>query len=321
MHGQGAQGPHSRTITASSPPFAASRPGWTDVDCAEEEALEKLDSWLSAHGWRDVQAHLLDAGYTCYEKYSEIEPQMMALDEPAGLYLHQGRTLQLVGADRYNPTLLIDIENRRVMWDFQTETQFANPWARQHFVCKVEGRSSMILLKRTGKVVARHDSGTEVSLVSPDPARAFSASPGIDMEGTSSESENGEVPVSAHRPNPASSAHNSALPVPIVAPRVSHAGIAPSNRAVPARPEWKPNIVARDKTLPVLEKLVDWASANGWHDLQRRLLDAGKTDYSQYALHEKVHPHQGLRFDRLVAYLRSPETLTHSDGGEYLCRR
>lgn len=51
---------------------------------------------------------------------------------------------------RYNPTLLIDIENRQILWDFQTETDFANPWARQHFVCKIEGRSSMILLKRNG---------------------------------------------------------------------------------------------------------------------------------------------------------------------------
>jgi len=52
--------------------------------------------------------------------------------------------------NRYNPTLLIDIENRQVLWDFQTETEFAHPWARQHFVCKREGRSIMILLKRTG---------------------------------------------------------------------------------------------------------------------------------------------------------------------------
>jgi len=52
--------------------------------------------------------------------------------------------------NRYNPTLLIDIENRQVLWDFQTETEFAHPWARQHFVCKREGRSILILLKRTG---------------------------------------------------------------------------------------------------------------------------------------------------------------------------
>jgi hypothetical protein len=51
---------------------------------------------------------------------------------------------------RCNPTLLIDIEKRQVLWDFQTETNFANPWARQHFVCKIEGRSIMILLKRNG---------------------------------------------------------------------------------------------------------------------------------------------------------------------------
>jgi len=51
---------------------------------------------------------------------------------------------------RFNPTLLIDIEKRQVLWDFQTETNFANPWARQHFVCKIEGRSIMILLKRNG---------------------------------------------------------------------------------------------------------------------------------------------------------------------------
>lgn len=87
------------------------RSSWTDIDnlknvsvkcasCPEDDALEKLQHWLEINSWKDIQANLLDAGYTRYEKYSQIEPHMMALDEASGLYLYQGRTLQLVGPDR-----------------------------------------------------------------------------------------------------------------------------------------------------------------------------------------------------------------------------
>ena len=50
---------------------------------------------------------------------------------------------------------------------------------------------------------------------------------------------------------------------------------------------WKPQVVAPNKTLPLVEKVLTWGSENGWHDLIRRLLDAGKTNFSQYALYEK----------------------------------
>lgn len=288
MHGQGAHLSHSRSVEASQQSLASSRPGWTDVDYPEEEALEKLDKWLSAHGWRDIQAHLLDAGYTRYEKYSEIEPQMLALDEASGLYLYQGRTLQLVGADRYNPTLLIDIENRRVLWDFHTETQFTNAWARQHFVCKTEGRSSMVLLKRTGRVVARHDSEAEISLSSPQNTTRPRNSPALEMEEVSSESDADDSSTLVQSPKFVTPARSNGVAAPRAAPRATQANPAGPITAPPLKNGWRPNIVAADKSLPVLEKLMEWATTNGWHDLQRRLLDAGKTDYSKYAFHEKV---------------------------------
>lgn len=259
--------------------------------------MQKLDAWLSAHGWRDIQAHLLDAGYTRYDKYSEIEPQMLALDEASGLYLHQGRTLQLVGADRYNPTLLIDIENRRVLWDFQTETQFTNPWARQHFVCKIEGRSSLVLLKRNGKVVARHDSETEISLVSPDHhTTRQSNSPGLEIEEVSTESDADDTSAAVQRPKSVSPVRSNAVAEPRAGPRAAQSSImaAVPNMVPPSRAGWTPKMVAAGKSMPVLEKLVEWATINGWHDLQRRLLDAGKTDYSKYALHEKARLRESL---------------------------
>jgi hypothetical protein len=104
------QSSHLRSMSRSPAPPA--RPdskendAWTKTAplkypfCAEEDALEKLQQWLDTHDWNDLQAHLLDAGYTRYEKYSQIEPQMLALDEAAGLYLYRGKILQLVGPDR-----------------------------------------------------------------------------------------------------------------------------------------------------------------------------------------------------------------------------
>ena len=80
--------------------------------CTEEEALEKLRQWLEIHDWKDLQAHLLDAGCTSYDKYSQIEPHMLGLDEAAGVYLYQGQILQLVGADRWL-LALTNVDNQK----------------------------------------------------------------------------------------------------------------------------------------------------------------------------------------------------------------
>ena len=39
--------------------------------------------WLTSHEecWDDIQAQLLDAGHTSYDAYSDIEPNMITLDE------------------------------------------------------------------------------------------------------------------------------------------------------------------------------------------------------------------------------------------------
>ena len=58
-------------------------------------------------------------------------------------------------------------------------------------------------------------------------------------------------------------------------------------RSSPDVAGWKPQVVAPNKTLPLVEKVLTWGSENGWHDLIRRLVDAGKTNFSQYALYEK----------------------------------
>eukprot|EP00961_Rhodomonas_salina_P242135 3270926-Rhodomonas_salina.1 len=57
--------------------------------------------WLGANGWKKVQARLFDAGHTRYEAYASIEPEMLCLDEKSGMYWWSGRTVQLVGEDRY----------------------------------------------------------------------------------------------------------------------------------------------------------------------------------------------------------------------------
>ncbi len=80
--------------------------------CTEEEALEKLQQWLEIHDWKDLQANLLDAGCTSYDKYSQIEPHMLGLDEAAGVYLYQGQILQLVGADRWL-LALTNVDNQK----------------------------------------------------------------------------------------------------------------------------------------------------------------------------------------------------------------
>ena len=259
-------------------------------NCSEEEALIKLDEWLLEHGWKDVQSHLFDAGYTRYEEFSAIEPHMMALDEAAGLYLYEGRALQLVGADRYNPTILIDIENRQVLWDFQSHTDFSNPWARQHFICKVEGRSSMILLKRTGKVVARHDSSSSnnnsISRGHKDPGETSV----VDLEDSYlSEADRSRDKSPQSRPLVLNFAHpqQTPTPEPITSPSNKIATGFPSSTSQTGPRGWTPKIVAPDKSLPLLDELLRWGSAHGWHDIQRRLLDAGKTDYSRYAFYEK----------------------------------
>ena len=130
---------------------------------AEAEAVRRLHEWLGRSGWEAVQERLFDLGETRYARYARIEPAMVALDESRGLYLWRGRTLQLVGPDRYNPLLLVDTASREVVWDWESETAFAHPWARRHFAFRAEGGAVQVLLRRTGEVVARS--------VPPAPAR------------------------------------------------------------------------------------------------------------------------------------------------------
>ena len=221
-----------------------------------------------------------------HAKHTKRTERCCTHERTGGLYLYKGRTLQLVGADRYNPTLLVDIENRKVIWDLQTETEFANPWARQHFVCKVEGRSSMILLKRTGRVVARHDSNKGLGHIQPNtslhssPTNQATAVPVEEVANLSDE----DVASTATPPCP-----NSARSSP---PPASASTRAASKRAAflaqeKAKERWKPEVLTDAINDPGLQQLLQWGSANGWHDLQRRLLDAGKTDYSKYAVYEK----------------------------------
>ena len=68
---------------------------------AEAEAVERLGLWLHRNGWDAVQERLFDLGETRYGRYARIEPDMVSLDEARGLYLWRGRTLRLVGPDRY----------------------------------------------------------------------------------------------------------------------------------------------------------------------------------------------------------------------------
>ena len=57
-------------------------------------------------------------------------------------------------ACRYNPLLLVDTASREVIWDWESETTFAHPWARRYLVCRAEGGTMQVLLRRTGVPVA-----------------------------------------------------------------------------------------------------------------------------------------------------------------------
>jgi len=63
----------------------------------------------------------------------------------------------LVGIDRYNPSMLLEASSKKVLWDLESATVFTYPWARRFLTFKSDGRSSLILLKRTGALVARND--------------------------------------------------------------------------------------------------------------------------------------------------------------------
>ena len=52
----------------------------------------------------------------------------------------------------------------------------------------------------------------------------------------------------------------------------------------------------------VVKQLMAWANVHGWHDLSRRLLEQGTTDYSQYALIDQEMKPAGLPDPNLFSY-------------------
>ena len=210
-NGEGRESAAVRRSAPASPAHkaASGRAEGGDEEEEEDEAVERLRAWVRRNGWDAVQERLFDLGETRYGRYSRIEPDMVALDEARGLFLWRGRTLRLVGPDRcvcrplpflrmrvnftrllrwrsqltgecvilvsgrYNPLLLVDTASREVIWDWESETAFAHPWARRHFVCRADNGGTQVLLRRTGAIIARAPAGPGLATArSPSPPRS-----------------------------------------------------------------------------------------------------------------------------------------------------
>ena len=63
---------------------------------------------------------------------------MVAINADKGVYLLNGHQVRLIGADRYNPTVLLDADSKEVLWDIERNTKYTFPLARKYMVCKVE---------------------------------------------------------------------------------------------------------------------------------------------------------------------------------------
>ena len=117
--------------------------------------MEQVLTWIAVHGWEGIQERLFDMGETEYGLYSKLEPQMVEVNAAKGIYLLKGHQVHLIGTDRYNPTLLIDVESKEVLWDVEAHTKYTFPLARKYMVCKIDEAAVQVLLKSNGKVVAR----------------------------------------------------------------------------------------------------------------------------------------------------------------------
>ena len=70
---------------------------------------------------------------------------------------------------------------------------------------------------------------------------------------------------------------------------------------MPHRQVFLPTKVAADSE--VVKQLMGWANVHGWHDLSRRLLDQGHTDYTKYAeIDQEMQPLVGPGKEGLFAY-------------------
>jgi len=67
--------------------------------------------------------------------------------------------VHLIGTDRFNPSVLLDVESKKVVWDVEAHTNYTFPHARKYMVCKFDDSTVHILLKSTGKAVARGSTG------------------------------------------------------------------------------------------------------------------------------------------------------------------
>ncbi len=121
----------------------------------ESKAVEQVLQWIAVNGWQGIQERLFDMGETDYSVFAKFEPQMMAVSEEKGVYLCKGHQVLLMGADRHHPTLLLDIESKRVLWDVEAHTKYTFPLARKYMLLKHDDGYVQILLKSSGKAVAR----------------------------------------------------------------------------------------------------------------------------------------------------------------------
>jgi len=141
--------------------------GREESEKEEAAAVELVLSWLLVHGWEGVQERLFDLGETDYESYSKIEPRMVEVSAAKGIYLLNGHQVHLIGTDRYNPSLVLDVESKQVIWDIEAHTKYTFPLARKYMVCKLDGSSVQVMLKANGKVVARGSPAEQPSRQSP----------------------------------------------------------------------------------------------------------------------------------------------------------
>lgn len=131
--------------------------------------------------------------------------------------------------------------------------------------------------------MARHDSGNEITLMSQRTQDADESSfPLQEEESNLVEVEDVSSPPRRSASPPANQRQSSAAQ-----PQPPETLPQPASKSSNGVAGWKPQVVAPNKNHPIVEKLLKWGSENGWHDIMRRLLDAGKTDYAQYALYEK----------------------------------
>ena len=122
---------------------------------------DQVLQWIAVNGWEGIQERLFDLGETDYSQYSTIEPHMMAVNAEKGIYLFKGHQVHLMGTDRHNPTLLLDIESKKVLWDVEGHTRYTFPLARKYMLCKYDDGCVQILLKSSGKAVARSGVGMQ----------------------------------------------------------------------------------------------------------------------------------------------------------------